>query len=111
MHASASDLSPGPLTADDVADLLESVATAGGRLASELDQIAACRAAVSQATVARLEALIVRLRPAAAMRAQLAAMDIELLMAGATVWAQRRRDRDLSAAERAQLRWTGGVSG
>jgi hypothetical protein len=111
MHASASDLSPGPLTADDVADLLESVANAGGRLAAELDQIAACRAAVSQATVARLESLIVRLRPAAAMRAQLAVMDIELLMAGATVWAQRRRSRHVSAAQRAQQRWTGGVGG
>jgi hypothetical protein len=105
MYPSAAEPSSRPLAADDVADLLETLAAAGGRLAAELDRIASCSAAVSQATVTRLETLAARLRPAATVRARLAAMDTELLMAGATVWARRRRVA-LSAVQRAEQRWS-----
>ncbi len=93
----------GPDSAEDVADLLELLAAANGRLRAELAALADSPAAVSQTTVGRLDALITQMRPAARVRAELAAIDHELLLAGAAVWV-RRQGRP-SAAARAAALW------
>ena len=93
----------GPGTAESVADLLELLATANGRLRAKLAALTDSPTAVSHVTVACLEALITQMRPAARARAELAAIDHELLLAGASVWVGRQRR--LSAAVRAAARW------
>jgi hypothetical protein len=96
-------------TADQVADLLATVADANGRIAAEADRISNSRAAVSVATVNRLTRLADGLRPGARARAQLAEIDPDLLLAGTSVWLTRRRQAPASgaasAAARAAARW------
>ncbi len=99
----------GITTAEEVADLLDVVSGANGRIAAEVDRIVGSRAAVSQVTVDRLTQLADHVRPAAAARTQLSALDPSLLLAGTSVWLERRRTRADSAAARAQARW-GGLS-
>lgn len=94
-----------PVTADAVADLLEVLAAANGRLRLELAALVDSPAAVSQVTVGRLESLATQMRPAAQVRAELAAVDHELLLAGTAVWV-RRQGRP-SASARAAARWQG----
>jgi len=96
-------------TVDDVANLLETVARANALFAAEVDRIAGSRALISQASVDRLARLADRLRPGEVARAQLSELDPEVLLAGTSVWLQRRRCRTGSAAARAQARW-GGLS-
>lgn len=93
----------GPATTEAVADLLELLAAANGRLRAELAALAASPAAVSQVTVGWLEALSTQMRPAAQVRAELVAIDHELLLAGAAVWV--RRPGRPSAAARAAALW------
>lgn len=97
----------GVTTAEQVADLLDVVSEANGRIAAEVDRIVGSRAAVSQGTVDRLTYLADELRPGAAARTQLSALDPSLLLAGTSVWLKRRRRRKDSAAARAQTRWAG----
>ena len=96
-------------TVDDVANLLEAVARANALFAAVVDRIAGSRALISQASVDRLARLADRLRPGEVARAQLSELDPEVLLAGTSVWLQRRRCRAGSAAARAQARW-GGLS-
>ncbi len=70
-----------------VAGQIELVACADRALAGELDRIGACRAPVCTETVLRLESLLVGLRDAARVRADLARLDPELLRTGAALWA------------------------
>ena len=93
-----------------VADLLETVYAANGRMASEVDLILGSRAAVSQATVERFVRLADELRPGAAARAELAQLDPDLLMAGTSLWMRRRRGTTRTASARAAARWSGGQS-
>jgi hypothetical protein len=96
-------------TAEQVADLLDVVATASGRITVEADRIAASRAEVSAAMVERLNLLADALRPGADARYLLRRVDTELLLAGASLWLARRRDGRprVRAAERAAQRWGG----
>ena len=100
---------PVRISAEQVADLLETVYAANGRMASEVDLILGSRAAVSQATVDRFARLADELRPGAAARAALAAIDPDLLMAGTSLWMRRRRETGTAGA-RAAVRWSGGRS-
>ena len=90
------------LSPDAVADLIETVAAAARLLTHELDDISASRSPVSELTVRRLESLLMKLRPAATVRAQLGSMRAAELQAGASRWAQRRgaaiRDNDWTDA-------------
>lgn len=72
-----------PQVADRVAGQLAAVARAGCRLAAEANRVLAADAPVDQTTVDRLEALLVELRAAVQVRAELAATDPDLLLAGA----------------------------
>ncbi|MDT0262339.1 hypothetical protein [Jatrophihabitans lederbergiae] len=99
----------GELTAGEVGDLFETVSAANGRMAREVHQIIGSRAAVSQAPVDRFTRLADELRPGPAARAQLGALDAELL-AGTAVWTQHRRGQAGTAAERTEVRWSGGLS-
>jgi hypothetical protein len=99
-------------SAAQVADLLDAVAAANGRIAAEADRIARSRAATSLTTVDRLTRLADDLRPAARARVQLSLLDPELLLAGTSVWLTRRRTQPTgtttaSAAGRAAARWSG----
>jgi hypothetical protein len=73
---------PTPL-ATRVAEQLAVVARAGCRLAAEADRVLTTPAPVDELTVGRLEALLVELRAAVKVRAELAAADPDLLLAGA----------------------------
>lgn len=95
------------LTAEQVADLLETVHAANGRIACEVDLIFGSRAAVGQHTVDRFTRLAIELRPGAAARAELAALNSDLLMAGTSLWMPRRRTSAASANARAAQRWGG----
>lgn len=107
---------PVRLTAEQVADLLETVYTANGRMAAEVDLILGSRAAVSPSTVDRFARLADELRPAAAARAELAALESDLLKAGTALWMRRRRTAAATASARvvhrcsAAQRWSGGQS-
>jgi len=79
---------------EHVVALLEVVYRANGLLADELDRLASSRASVSDASVAGLLRLAEDLRPGAAARAQLAAFDPEVQVAGAAEWIARRRRVD-----------------
>lgn len=95
-------------TAEQVADLLATLAAANGLIAAESDRISSSRAAVSMATLDRLTRLTDELRPGAQARAQLSELDPDLLLAGTSVWLARRRSAtptELSAAARAAARW------
>ncbi len=98
---------PGGTTAEQVADLLDVVSAANGRIAAEAARIVNSRAAVSRATVQRLTQLADQLRPAAAARMQLSALGPSLLLAGTSVRLERRRQRTDSAAARAHARRAG----
>ena len=76
--------------AERVADQLATVAWASWQLAQHAGQIFAHGAVVSEAALAGLEELLAVLRPAAQVRAELAALDPDLLAAGARVWRTRR---------------------
>jgi hypothetical protein len=98
-----------PVTsAEQVADLLESVMAANGEIAAEAARIARCDAWVSQAMVERLTSLGQRLQPGAAARTRLGAVDPELLLAGTRMWLTRRRQS--SARSRARARWAGSAA-
>lgn len=107
-----------PVTVDQVADLLTTVAAANGLVAAEADRISSSRAAVSLATLERLTRLTAELRPGAEARALLSELDPDLLLAGTSVWLARRRSAaashstdsrsadSRSAAARAASRWS-----
>ncbi|WP_375502706.1 hypothetical protein [uncultured Jatrophihabitans sp.] len=101
---------PVRLTAEQVADLLETVYAANGRMAAEVELIVGSRTAVSQSTVDRLPRLADELGPGAAARAELAALESGLLMAGTSSWMRRRRTASATASARAAQRWSGGQS-
>lgn len=88
---------PTPREVEMVVDLLESVYQANGRMAEELDRLAASRAAVSDAAVQALTRLAEDLRPGAAARAQLAELGSHLQIAGAAEWIARHRRLDPNA--------------
>jgi hypothetical protein len=99
-------------TPEDIADLLDAIAQANGRLSSEVDRLLVDRAAVSSTTIDRLVRLADELRPGAAARAELRALadlDTTVLLAGIASWLQRRREAPLPATQRARQRW-GGLS-
>lgn len=73
-----------PATAEHVAEALASLTSAHSRLATTTAQLA--NAPVNGSTIARLEALLAGLRPAARLRAQLAYTDHYTLLAGASLW-------------------------
>ena len=73
-----------PATARRVATQLAYLARVSCAVADELDQIAG-RPLVTEETVERLERLLVEVRAAAGVRAELAATDPDLLLAGAAV--------------------------
>lgn len=79
-----------PVSAGDVADRIEIVARADQALADELDWIGGCRAPVCSETVARLDALLGRLRDGADVRGELTSLDPAVLRAGAALWVRRR---------------------
>lgn len=87
LHSLRAQVGPDRSAAGEVAGQIELVARADRSLARELDRIGACRAPVCAGTVMRLEALLVGLRDAARVRADLARLDPELLRAGAALWA------------------------
>ena len=93
---------------EHVVGLLEVVYRANGRMAEELDRLAASRASVSEASVTRLLRLAEDLRPGAAARAHLAELDQEVQVAGAAEWIARRRrldpDADLVPTARGESR-------
>lgn len=93
-------------SAEQVADLLDVVMDANGRIAAEAARIAESGERVSQAMVDSLTSLGQRLRPGAVARARLGSVDPELLLAGTSVWLRRRRSVR-SARARAATRWTG----
>jgi hypothetical protein len=99
MAASSDRRSTAPTRAqiEHVVALLEVVYQANGRLADELDRLAASRASVSEASVTRLLRLAEDLRPGAAARADLAELDQEVQVAGAEEWIARRRRLDPDA--------------
>lgn len=97
-------------TVEQVADLLDVVYQANGRMAAEVDRIIGSRAAVSQATIDRFTRLAADLRPGARARAELSDLDPDLLLAGTSVWMACRRARADSASGRADARWSGGLS-
>jgi hypothetical protein len=73
-----------------IAEQLATVARAGCRLAAEADQILSSGATVSEHTVGRLESLLVELRATVQVRAELAAADPDLLLAGARLLCRPR---------------------
>ena len=77
---------PGP---QEVAIMLDIIATADRQLADALDGIVSSKTRVSRATVAALERVLATLRPAADVRAQLARVDRRVLAAAIRL----RRDR------------------
>jgi predicted component of type VI protein secretion system len=85
-------MAPAPVSAlrsADVADLLELLADANSALAAELKAIAGSRRSLSQATVTRLERLLVQMRPAARVRQVLADLDPQVLLDGTREWHRR----------------------
>ena len=100
-----------PPTVEEVADLLEAVHAANGRVAAELDLVLGSRASVSQTTVERLARLADDLRPGANARTELAGLEPALLMDGTCLWMQRSGARRSSASARAAHVWSGGRSG
>ena len=93
MEASGGRRTPAPTREqiEHVVVLLEVVYQANGRMAAELDRLASSRASVSDASVTRLLRLADDLRPGAAARTQLAALDHDVQVAGAAEWIARRR--------------------
>jgi hypothetical protein len=87
---SPADSPHSPLTAAQVADMLDQLAAVDRQLADELDRIGASRSPVSRATVAALESVLVALRPAAQVRELLARADRRVLLAGLRLWERRR---------------------
>jgi hypothetical protein len=79
-----------PVSAGDVADRIEIIARADQALADELDWIGSCRAPVCSGTVARLDALLGRLRTGADVRVELTSLEPALLASGAALWVRRR---------------------
>lgn len=77
-------------SAAHVAEQLAVLSRAGCRLAAEADHVLAAGAPVTDVSVGRLEALLVELRAAVEVRAELAAADPDLLLAGAR-WLCRDR--------------------
>ena len=100
-----------PPTVEEVADLLEKVHAANGRVAAELDLVLGSRASVSQTTVERFVRLADDLRPGADARSELAGLDPGLLMDGTWLWMQRTGTRRSSASARAAHLWSGGRAG
>lgn len=82
---------------EHVVALLEVVYQANGRMADELDRLASSRASVSEASVTRLLRLAEDLRPGAAARTHLAALEQEVQVAGAAEWIARRHQLDPDA--------------
>ena len=68
---------------------MELLADANSALAAELTGIARSRRSLSQATVTRLERLLVQMRPAARVREVLADLDPQELLAGTREWHRR----------------------
>jgi hypothetical protein len=79
-----------PALAERIADQLATVARASCLLSEQAGQILAGGAVVSRSTLTSLEELLVVLRPAVQVRSELAALDPDLLLAGAHVWLARR---------------------
>ena len=73
-------------TAEQVADLIEAVAAANELLAAEANRFTASRRSVSHATVARVASLAEELGCGAQARAELGGLDVDLLLAGTSVW-------------------------
>lgn len=80
-----------PTTPADVAGRLDVMATADQTLTDELDRVDAARRRVCQATVQRLEHLLVTVCAGADAREELDTLDTNLLRDGAVLWTQRRR--------------------
>ena len=87
---SAAQTSLLPMTAAQIADLLQRLAGANHTLAAELESIGRSRRSLSQSTVDRLEHLVERMRPAARIRRQLSELAPQDLLAGARIWHQRQ---------------------
>lgn len=94
------------VTATRVADLLATVLAANRRFAAEADRIATYPT-VSVNAVERLRRLAEELRPAALARAELATLDIDLLLAGTRRWLLQQRPAECAttARIRAAARW------
>lgn len=90
---------PHCLTADQIADLLAVVMWADLLLIDEVEVIWSHPARLGLRMVARLESLLVSVRPVADARAELAVLDGALLLDGFELWAARQRAvmRELSA--------------
>jgi len=88
------------LTANQIADLLAVVMWADIVLIDEVETIGSHPARLGQRLVARLESLLVSVRPVADARAELAVLDGALLLDGFELWAARQRAvmRELAAS-------------
>ena len=88
------------LTANQVADLMAVVVWADILLIDEVETIGSHPARLGQRLVARLESLLVSVRPVADARAELAVLDGALLLDGFELWAARQRAvmRELAAS-------------
>lgn len=80
-----------PATAEEVADLLAQIAEASALLASAVDRIA-CTPRPDRATIERLREIAEQLEPGARARDRLAGVDSLLLIRGAELYRDRRRD-------------------
>lgn len=96
------------LDSERVADLLEVLHVANGLMGAEIDRLLGSRASVSPATVECLGRLAAELRPGAAAKARLAAIDLEVLLAGARVWHDRLRVGPDCASSRGAARRANG---
>lgn len=88
-----------PLTANQVADLLAVVMWADILLINEVETIGSHPSQLGLRMVARLDSLLVSVRPVADARAALAVLDGALLLDGFELWAARQRAvmRELAA--------------
>ena len=87
------------LTANQIADLLAVVMWADIQLIDEVETIGSHPMLLGPRIVARLESLLVSVRPVADARAELAVLDGALLLDGFEHWAARQRAvmRELAA--------------
>jgi len=88
------------LTANQIADLLAVVMWADIQLIDEVETIGSHPMLLGPRIVARLESLLVSVRPVADARAELAVLDGALLLDGFELWAARQRAvmRELAAS-------------
>lgn len=88
------------LTANQIADLLAVVMWADLLLVDQVETIGSHPGRLGLGMLARLESLVVSVRPVADARAELAVLDGALLLEGFELWAARQRAvvRELAAA-------------